>query len=275
MIPFRKRGMYQALQNGMFGFGAICGASFGGSIADSIGWRWCFNLQVPISIFALFVGALVIRNPEGGFQLGQSFRETWSRVDFTGSLLLVIAISLQLVGLSLGGNELPWSSPWVIGSLVGSFVLLGLFLRVEATTRAIPIIPLRLLYGKLPALIQLSNICVGTSAYAYLFNLPLFFQVVLLDSATTAGGRLAIPSLATPIGGLIAGIVMSKWGKLVTLVRVGAILMVVGNALVTSLGFEDSVWKYYVYIFPANLGQGIVYPGILFTSLATFDHAGE
>lgn len=166
MIPFRKRGMYQALQNGMFGFGAICGASFGGSIADSIGWRWCFNLQVPISIFALFVGALVIKNPEGGFHLGQSFRETWSRVDFTGSLLLVVAISLQLVGLSLGGNELPWSSPWVVGSLVGSFVLLGLFLRVEATTRAIPIIPLRLLYGKLPALIQFSNICVGTSAYA-------------------------------------------------------------------------------------------------------------
>lgn len=109
----------------------------------------------------------------------------------------------------------------------------------------------------------------------YLFNLPLFFQVVLLDSATTAGARLAIPSLATPIGGLIAGIVMSRWGKLVTLVRVGAFLMVFGNALVTSLGFQDSEWKYNVYIFPANLGQGIVYPGILFTSLATFDHAGK
>ena len=68
---------------------------------------------------------------------------------------------------------------------------------------------------------------------------------------------------------------MSRWGKLVTLVRIGAGLMVVGNALVTSLGFEDSAWKYYVYIFPANLGQGIVYPAILFTSLATFDHAGE
>lgn len=44
MIPFRKRGMYQAMQNGIFGFGAICGASFGGSIADTIGWRWCFIL---------------------------------------------------------------------------------------------------------------------------------------------------------------------------------------------------------------------------------------
>jgi len=166
MIPFRKRGMYQALQNGMFGFGAICGASFGGSIADGIGWRWCFYLQVPISIFALFVGALVVKNPEGGFAVGRSFKDTWARVDFTGAFLLVIAISLQLVGLSLGGNELPWSSPWVVGSLVGSFVLLGLFLVVEAKTRAIPVIPLRLLHGKLPALIQFSNICVGMSAYA-------------------------------------------------------------------------------------------------------------
>lgn len=158
--------MYQALQNGMFGFGAICGASFGGSIADGIGWRWCFILQVPISAFALFVGALVINNPGGGFGAGLSFKETWARVDFTGAFLLVIAISVQLVGLSLGGNELPWSSPWVIGSLLGSFVLLGLFLVVEAKTRAIPVIPLRLLHGSLPGLTQLSNICVGMSAYA-------------------------------------------------------------------------------------------------------------
>ncbi|KAK4164316.1 putative vacuolar basic amino acid transporter [Cladorrhinum sp. PSN259] len=273
MIPFRKRGMYQALQNGMFGFGAICGASFGGSIADGIGWRWCFLLQVPISAFALFVGALVVKNPQGGFDLGQGFRDIWSRVDVSGALILVLAISIQLVGLSLGGNELPWSSPWVIASLVGSTLLFFLFFVVEAKTRAIPVIPLRLIKGKFPILVEFANICVGLSAYAYLFNLPLFFQVVLLDSATTAGARLAIPSLATPIGGLVAGVVMSRWGKLLGLVRVGAILMVVGNALVTSLGFEDSAWKYYVYIFPANLGQGIVYPGILFTSLATFDHA--
>lgn len=273
MIPFRKRGMYQALQNGMFGFGAICGASFGGSIADTIGWQWCFLLQVPISAFALFVGYLVVKNPAGGFDLGRGFRETWAKVDFSGALLLVLAISIQLVGLSLGGNELPWSSPWVISSLVVSSVLFVLFFAVEARTRAIPVIPLRLVKGKFPMLIEFANICVGLSAYAYLFNLPLFFQIVLLDSATAAGARLAIPSLATPIGGLIAGIVMSKWGKLITLVRVGALLMVFGNALVTSLGFEDSAWKYYVYIFPANLGQGIVYPGILFTSLATFDHA--
>lgn len=167
MIPFRKRGMYQALQNGMFGFGAICGASFGGSVADTIGWRWCFLLQVPISALALLTGALVIKDPEGIIAgSGRDLKSAWSKVDFTGAFLLVVAISIQLVGLSLGGNELPWGSPWVVGSLVGSVLLLALFLRVEARTKAIPVIPLRMLRGRLPISVQMANVCVGLSAYA-------------------------------------------------------------------------------------------------------------
>ena len=108
----------------------------------------------------------------------------------------------------------------------------------------------------------------------YLFMLPLFFQVVLLDSPSKAGLRLAIPSLATPIGGLIAGFIMSRYGKLIPLLRTGVSLMTVGNALVTSLGFSDSAWKYYLFIIPANLGQGITYPSTLFTNIATFEHSG-
>ena len=105
--------------------------------------------------------------------------------------------------------------------------------------------------------------------------LPLYFQVVLLDSATTAGARLVIPALATPIGGLVAGILMSRWGNLLWIVRTGAFFMMIGNALTSTLAFEDSHWKYLVYVFPANFGQGMVNPGILFTSLASFDHAGR
>jgi hypothetical protein len=103
--------------------------------------------------------------------------------------------------------------------------------------------------------------------------IPLFFQVVLLDSPSEAGLRLVIPSLATPAGGLIAGFVMSRYGRLSGLVRLGCFFMVLGNGLVASLGYHDSNWKYIIYLFPANLGQGIVYPSILFTFLAAFDHS--
>ena len=85
---------------------------------------------------------------------------------------------------------------------------------------------------------------------------------------------MVIPSLGVPIGGLIAGLVMSRWGQLLGLVRVGALLMVVGNGLIASFQFQDSAWKYFVYVFPANVGQGLLFPGLLFTSLATFEHAG-
>lgn len=165
MIPFRKRGMYQALQNGIYGFGAIAGASFGGSIADHVGWRWCFLLQVPVSVLALAAGYLVIKNPPSSFSIDGGFRAVWQRIDVSGSVLLVTAVSVQLVGLSLGGNELPWSSPWVIVVLVGSIALFALFLRVEATTAAIPIIPLRLLKGRLPVATELTNVCAGMAAY--------------------------------------------------------------------------------------------------------------
>lgn len=101
------------------------------------------------------------------------------------------------------------------------------------------------------------------------------FQVILLDSPSRAGTRLVIPCLFTPLGGLIAGIVMSRWGKLAYIVRTGAALMFVGNFLVMLLRFNDSEWKYFAFVIPANLGQGMVYPGILFTFLAAFDHSGK
>ncbi|KAL3438868.1 major facilitator superfamily domain-containing protein [Aspergillus tetrazonus] len=270
MIPFHRRGMYQAAQNVLHGFGSICGASLGGSIANTIGWRWCFLLQVPVSVFALVIGRIVIPiplKPPTGVGLS-----VWKQVDLTGALLLILGLSVQLVGLSLGGNELPWSNGWVVSSLLGSVVLLGGFLVVEAKTSGIPVIPLRMLKGLLPVSTQIANVCVGMAAYAFLFNLPLFFQIVLLDSASKAGARLVIPSLATPVGGLLSGIVMSRYGKLSYLMRAGAMLMLLGNLLVMILDFEDSAWKYFVYVIPANLGQGVVYPAILFTVLAAFGH---
>lgn len=104
--------------------------------------------------------------------------------------------------------------------------------------------------------------------------LPLFFQAILQDSATKAGIRLSLPSLAMPLGGLISGTVMSRWGKLIPLMRTGLILMTVGQAMVSSWAFSDASWKYVWYIFPSHLGTGMVYPAILFISIASHAHSG-
>jgi hypothetical protein len=166
LIPFRNRGMYQAVQNAAYGFGAICGASFGGAIVDTIGWRWCFLVQVPVSLTVLVLGYFVLKFPAKSKILVPGQRGLWHQIDFLGSLLLVLALSSQLAGLSFGGNELPWTSIWVILPLVASVAFLAAFIAVEAKTTAVPLIPLKMLRGLHPVSTQIANVCVGMSAYA-------------------------------------------------------------------------------------------------------------
>ena len=168
MIPFKQRGMYQAMQNILVGFGAVLGASLGGVIAESIGWRWCFLLQVPVSVLALVVGHIVLENPPcmvPALDPKHRFRSAMQRLDLSGALTLVLGLVAQLMALSLGGNELDWSSAPVIGSLVGSVVLLFMFIGVEAKTKAMPMIPLRMLQGWQPTAVQLTNLFSGMAAY--------------------------------------------------------------------------------------------------------------
>lgn len=292
IIPLKNRGMYQAAQNGLLGFGAICGASLGGVIADSVGWRWCFLCQVPVSMAGLMVGYFVIENPPQNGRLDETEESEqtslWTRIDLAGATLLVLGLSAQLTALSLGGNQYPWSDFRVITSFVVSVVILVAFVWVELRTKALPVLPMSMLHGRAVISNMVSNVLVGMSAFAvsihiecrteaykkqFLFTIPLFFQVVLSESASKAGMRLVIPSLGTPVGGLIAGFIMSRWGMLNHLIRLGCLLMAIGNGVMATLNYHDSSWKYIVYLFPANLGQGIVFPSILFTNIAAFQQS--
>ncbi|KIX10473.1 uncharacterized protein Z518_01556 [Rhinocladiella mackenziei CBS 650.93] len=281
MIPFQERGMYQACQNVLHGFGSICGASLGGLIADHIGWRWCFLCQVPISLFAFGVGHFVIKNDETKITTDEEDPDfvkpasKWEQIDLIGAILLVLGLSAQLAAMSMGGNNYPWSDIRVIVAMILSLALLVVFVLVEIRTKAVPVMPMSMLRGTLVVSNLISNVSVGMAAYSFLFIIPLFFQVVLQDNPSEAGMRLVIPSLATPAGGLVSGIIMSRWGRLSELVRTGCLLMTVGNGLVASLKNQDASWKYLVYLFPANFGQGMSYPAILFTFLAAFDHSQQ
>ncbi|KAK3349780.1 major facilitator superfamily domain-containing protein [Lasiosphaeria hispida] len=275
MIPFKQRGMYQAMQNILVGFGAVLGASLGGVIAESIGWRWCFLLQVPVSILALIVGHLVLENPPHTIielHPKHRLRSALRCLDISGALFLVVGLVTQLMGLSFGGNEYAWNSPIVVCTLIGSTGLLAGFVLIEAETKAIPMIPLRMLQGLQPVVVQLTNVFVGMASYAYMFMVPLYFQAVRGDSPSAAGLRLMIPSLATPVGGVIAGSMMHRGYPLCYNVRIGTAMMLLGNVLAFSMGMTGSRWKEFIYLVPANLGLGLTNPSVLFSFVSLFEH---
>jgi len=60
-----------------------------------------------------------------------SIVEKLKRIDVFGAISLVSAIALFLLGASLGGNEYPWGTPVVYGSILASLCLIGIFVFVE------------------------------------------------------------------------------------------------------------------------------------------------
>jgi hypothetical protein len=63
------------------------------------------------------------------------------RIDFTGAFMLAITIVALLGALSIGGQNLPWSHPIVIGLLTGSLFLGALFVSYEVKFALEPIFP--------------------------------------------------------------------------------------------------------------------------------------
>lgn len=112
----------------MYGIGSSLGAALGGVMADALGWRWEFGVQVPLLIVSLVISVFAI--PEGlGIQHhGDDMWKALHLFDYRGSILLTAANVSFVLGLvrspspfssvpfwktncgleqSLGGNVLP------------------------------------------------------------------------------------------------------------------------------------------------------------------------
>ncbi|KAK9469664.1 major facilitator superfamily domain-containing protein [Lipomyces arxii] len=273
MVPFRLRGIYQSAINFCWGFGSITGASTAGLIADNFGWRYVFRCQLPIFLVSVIVGYNYIFDPPF---TGLSSQKHIRNIDFGGSVTLVLGLASLLSCLNMGGNEYAWTDNKVIGFGVAAIVLLSLFVFIEGRIAVMPVLPLRILQGRLPVSSLLCTFFTGLANNGQLFMLPLYFQAVNLDPASVAGTRLIVPSLVGIVGSIIAGVIMSRWGHLAKLMKVGCLIMLFGCYLVTTFGPQTPVWHYVAYLMPTQFGNALLMPAVLFSMLAHFsrvDHA--
>lgn len=89
----------------------------------------------------------------------QTLREKLARIDWLGSLTLVLGVGSLLVAVTLkGSEELPWGNPMSWGLLVTSGVFICAFFGVEAFVSKEPIMPLRLLRQRTPLAVSASNL---------------------------------------------------------------------------------------------------------------------
>ena len=105
----RRRGAYQSYVNIMYGIGSASGAALGGVMADGLGWRWEFGIQVPPILLTLAITAWVIPRDLGVQGKRETLLEAAKAFDFAGSLLLTTSITFLILGLV--SCLLPFSTP--------------------------------------------------------------------------------------------------------------------------------------------------------------------
>lgn len=96
----RNRGAYQSYINMIYGVGSALGAALGGAMADHLGWRWEFGIQVPPLIICCIIAMIAVPSDLGmAGTKRESFVEALKAFDFKGSILLTTAITFFVLGL--------------------------------------------------------------------------------------------------------------------------------------------------------------------------------
>ncbi|KAI0890371.1 multidrug resistance protein fnx1 [Annulohypoxylon maeteangense] len=271
LVPIERRGSYQSYVNIVYGLASALGAALGGLMADSLGWRWEFGIQVFPIVLCFIIASLGIPGDLGLQNKHQTFKEAMKAFDFRGSILLTISTTFLILGLNLGGNVLPWTHPFVLSSLAIFTICFPACLYAESKHER-PIMPLILLHSSPRANIIFSNFIASFLLNAILFNTPLFFQAVLLTSATTSGLYLVVPVVTASAAGTLTGFLISYTRRLKWPLTLGTLFYLSGTMLLSSMRRGWPLFAYLLCLVPSSIGQGFQFPGTFMAVLAASEH---
>ncbi|KAF9445340.1 member of the major facilitator superfamily [Macrolepiota fuliginosa MF-IS2] len=214
LVPLRLRGTWQGITNIVWSCGSMTGASLGGYLADAVGWRWAFYIQVPLAVIsALSVYIfLSLPTPPGASSPDTDFKTKLRRIDFAGATTLVLAIFFLLLAFDRGG-DIGWNNRLTFSLLVGFVVFILTFGLVEMRFAAEPIAPARIIFNRSLAASYLVNFFGIAGAFAQLFHISLYLQAVLEKSASETGAWLMVPVVFGVTGSLSGGLIMQATGK--------------------------------------------------------------
>ncbi|MGA2513184.1 MAG: MDR family MFS transporter [Candidatus Limnocylindrales bacterium] len=217
-----QRARIQGLFSGVWGAAAVVGPAIGSIITTTVGWRWVFFVNAPVGLIA----AILI-----GRFLHERVEHHRHRLDFVGAGILTLGLVSLLFAATEGGQLWGWTSPITLGLVVAAFALLSSFVVFERRI-AEPLIDLGLL--RVPVIA--AGLAIGGLSGVVMFSLstyvPPLVQGVMGGTALEAGVAVAAMSIGWPIGSIVGGRALLRFGARPT-VLVGMAMLVVGTCVVT------------------------------------------
>lgn len=197
VFPREKRGSALGVWGSVGSVATLVGPVLGGVLVSAVGWRGVFLVHLPVGILAVVLASLwVPRLP------------TFARRIDTPSVLVSLVGMVSLVVAIQQGPGLGWPW-WSVSLLAAGAVLVGVFLRLQATasTRSSePLVPLELFNNRNYSIGVFSIATMGFAASSMMLPIMLWLQDGRgLDSARA--GLMLVPmavvaGLGSPLVGL-------------------------------------------------------------------------
>ena len=177
--------------------GALVGPLWGGAITELWGWRWVFWINLPMALPFLF----------GAWRYAGDERRT-GRIDWPGATLL--AAALAVITVLLVDDPLARRSLASMSALVALVALLLAAFVLRERRAAEPVIRAALLSPRAVWSANVAMLMLGGGMIVALITVPLFVNLVLLDSPLDGGLTLLRLTVAVPVGALAGGWLASR-----------------------------------------------------------------
>lgn len=227
------------------GFTAITsafGPVLGGWLTENASWRWVFFINLPLAAVVVLValrGVPESRDEEAG------------QLDIPGAVLATAGLGALVFGL-IEGPVRGWTSPLVLGGLVGGVVGLAAFVAVERRA-ASPMMPLSLFRSATFSGANLLTLLLYGAFGGALFWLPFNLIQVQGYSATAAGAAMLPAILLLFALSRWTGGVIGQFGARLPL-TIGPAIVAVAFVLFALPGVGGSYWTTF---FPAAIVFGV------------------
>jgi EmrB/QacA subfamily drug resistance transporter len=213
----RERAQAIGVWGGVVGLSMAVGPVVGGALVDSVGWRFIFWINVPVTVLAVVLAALFV--PESRSLVPR-------RIDPVGQVLVVLLLGGLTYGI-IEGREAGWTSPLILGCFALT-VAAAVTLVLYEQRRDQPLLEPRFFRSAPFSGATLIAVAGFSALSGFLFLNSLYLQSVRGYSALHAG-LLTLPMAAmTVVFAPISGWLVGHRGPRLPLVVAGTMLAASG-----------------------------------------------
>ncbi|CAI7654398.1 unnamed protein product [Penicillium viridicatum] len=254
ILPLNKRPVFAGLTACVESLAIIAAPIVGGALTQSLGWRWCFWINLPIGGLSLLAMLFLFSDPrtrqEGDMTLSQKIRE----LDLVSNCLFIPSLTALFLALSWAGTKYPWSDGKVIALFVVFGVLLAAFVFNQYRRGDSAALPFRIIKSRSVIAGFIFTTCTNSMTNVLEWYLPTYYQVVrsrvgLRGQFTPSeSGYLMIPILVGMMLGLfLQGIGTTTFGYYAPFMIFASICMPIAAGLMTTYDLHTSLAKIILY----------------------------